>query len=104
MSLLKELWRGDVPLVKTYWIYGVGVSLLLNVALLALTSMLSSVPAVSLPLFVLGILSILYTLFIAVGIWRSASKYQGNKVWAVLAKIMVVFSILRTVLNVVGVS
>lgn len=103
MNFLGQLWRGEVALVKTYWIYGVLVSFLLNGAVLLISRNLVGITGAPWLLLVFWAISILYTLFIAVAIWRSADKYPGQKVWAILAKVMVVLSVLRTLLNVVGV-
>ncbi|MBC15769.1 membrane protein of unknown function [Pseudodesulfovibrio profundus] len=101
MNFLRQLWRGEVALVKTYWIFGVLASFLLNGIVLLLSRSLAGTGAIW-PMFVFWFISIIYTLFIAVAIWRSADKYTGRKVWAILAKIMVVLSVLQTVLNVIG--
>jgi len=98
MNLLKELWRGDVPLVKTYWIYGVVVSAVLSVLLRVLWGM----PAVNSVFALVWIATTVYGVFIAVAVWRSAGKYQGPKVWMILARVMAVMSILRTILNLTG--
>ena len=39
MNLIKRLWNGEIPLVKTYWIYGVIFS---NIAALILFSLMTA--------------------------------------------------------------
>lgn len=43
-----------------------------------------------------------YWLFIAVAIWRSATKYTGPKAWAVLAKFAVVVGVARMLAEFLG--
>ncbi len=32
MDLIKDLWRGDIPLVKTYWLFGVVAGIFFKIA------------------------------------------------------------------------
>lgn len=93
MDLIKRLWRGDESLVTTYWLYGVGVSVLINLLFLlvaynavALTRVRGH-EAIS-P--VLVVLAVAYAVYSGVAIWRSAGKYQGARIWSVLARVAVV--------------
>lgn len=101
MSLIKDLWRGDVSLVIAYWVFGVAVSVVLNALLLVSMNMVEN-PSGSLLFLLLWVTATVYGVFIAVTIWRSAGKYQGPMIWVVLARVMVVLSILRTLLNLTG--
>lgn len=80
---MKNLWSGDVPLSVAYWVYGwlLPMGLALVFVILGITLVPGSVPA---QLFVLVVGC--YTVFWGIGTWRAASKYQGLKLWAVLAK------------------
>lgn len=84
---MKNLWSGDVPLSVAYWVYGwlLPMGLASIFVILGITLVPGSVPA---RLFVLVIGG--YTVFWGVGTWRAASKYQGLKLWAVLAKAHIV--------------
>ena len=85
MEYIKWLWKGDVPLWQSFWVFGVAGSLSLYLGLFLL------IPALSLPL-VFAYVAVIYTylVFVLVAIWRSATKYTGNKVWAYLSKFVVV--------------
>ena len=68
------------------------------------------------PWFPLGVLSALmglppisykvvllaYIGFTLVGVWRSADKYQGKKIFAILAKVGMVLGVLYALVNIVG--
>jgi hypothetical protein len=41
-----------------------------------------------------------YSVFVAVTIWRAATKYQGPILWARLAKLSVFMGVLRTVVEI----
>ena len=41
-----------------------------------------------------------YTVFISVAIWRSAAKYKGSELWAVLARVMVVIGLIQAALRI----
>ncbi len=88
-AYLRRLWDGDVPLPEAYWIWGVGVGLLFIV----LADVAEHRPLL---LAALGLLAIVVGIVAWVAIWRSAEKYAGPRIWAVLAKLSVVLSIART--------
>ncbi|MBG0789473.1 MAG: hypothetical protein H0S80_03130 [Desulfovibrionaceae bacterium] len=104
MELFKRLWRGEIGLARTFWIYGFAVGFCLRLIPLLLVGLLGPNPAFVLALMVYALFLIAYQVFIAVAIWRSAGRYQGNRAWAFLAKAMVVLGILQTVLSLVGVG
>ena len=83
-GFIKQLIDGDFGLAKTYWLYGVLGSIAMN--LLLMFPILSG----SLVLIVVAMLaSIAYAIVVLTGIWNSASRYTGSKIWSVLAKIIV---------------
>jgi hypothetical protein len=78
----RHLWRGEVPLSVTYWVWGVGFTTMLrvlSVVLLMLTKLVSIAP-------VLALMYLAYLVFISVAIWRSAGRYTGPHIWPVLAR------------------
>lgn len=81
-NFFSKLASGDFGLAKTYWLYGILVSLVVQIIGEFITSTESLV-------LVMGIY-IIYMLPVLLGIWRASKKYTGPYVWAVLAKIAVV--------------
>ena len=84
MEPFKAMMEGKERLVITYWLWGVmfttGVSFLVGILGVVL----------GLPFIVLYLLVLAYWIPVAMGIWRSSSAYQGNQIWAILAKVAVV--------------
>ncbi len=97
MDLIRELWRGNVGLSRTFWVFGIAVNLLLTFAILYLNAqggILTTGMGVIL-LLVLSSFSIIYYPFILIAIWRSANKYQGLRRLVIAAKVAVVFGWVR---------
>jgi hypothetical protein len=95
MDLIKSLWRGDVPLVKTYWLYGFFGWNLLGAALAVLEQSFPSPLPLSgaFILLLVSFFALAYWVLTIVAIWRSASKYKGNSLWALLARLAVVIGV-----------
>ena len=93
-----DLFRGDVPLATTYWVFGVlfgniGFSLILrNIYKHDLPMLKTPVGIWSMGLFFCFI--VIYSLFISIAVWRSAGKYQGNKLWGILARATVALNLI----------
>lgn len=101
MKFAVALWRGQVPLAQTAWIYG-GVLL---VALLSPVIVLSALksPFIHSPLMLpICVAALLYAAFIAVAIWRSANNYVGWVAWRALAKGSVVIVFMQTAVKLAG--
>jgi hypothetical protein len=93
MELIKALWHGDIPLSKTFWLFGVCVSALFKAIFLCFTfqPQIFSTDIGWIFFLSMTILALIYGPFILVSIWRSANKYKGLARYAIMAKVMVVF-------------
>ena len=98
--MITRLWRGEITLWKTFWLFGVGGGLALELPIFSVMMALTDVPDDTTALVFLSALSFLlvYLTWVFVGIWRASSRYQGEKIWAVLAKIAVVAETAKIVL------
>ena len=76
-----KLANGDFGLAKTFWLYGILVSIVVKLISEAVTSIGG--------LVILILAFMAYNIPLLMGIWRAANKYHGPKIWAVLAKIEV---------------
>jgi hypothetical protein len=104
-----SFWYGKISLWKSYWLVGE----LLNALILLLifnieiyffknSNLVQSLPFLHFNSFNIlsKILFISWTIYITVGIWRSAENYKGNFIWIVLTLIILSYRLftLRLVL------
>ncbi len=82
---LSDLWNGRVPLARVFWdwavIYGSFANLLATGA--ALTAFLLGWPILGLAVH---FLLVPYNVLMVVAVWRSAARYEGDAIWAQLAR------------------
>jgi hypothetical protein len=103
MSLVEYYWRGNGPLWKIFWIYGVVVS----VGLATLIATAAFQKWVGLP-GLIGVLAglIVYTIWVVVSIWRCADNIEGRPfgidpaLWSSLSRALTV----AWVINALGLS
>jgi hypothetical protein len=96
------LWRGDVSLPKSYWLFGclggVAIRLLSPVIIYGVTSHAASMSNFDIQILIGAwfVLATLYSGFVLVAIWRSANKYRArfHSVYATLAQAACVFGAL----------
>lgn len=90
--MIKRLWRGEIPLWKTFWFYGVLPQLFVSIFNPILVKILAhSIVIYMIYIFALCILmGFIYPVIIFVAIWRSAGKYAGRKIWVWLSKVSVI--------------
>lgn len=85
-GFFNKLSRGDYGLVKTYWLYGIAVGFVVSIVF----SIIKSPGMIAIALLAY----VAYEIPVLFGIWHSATKYTGPKVWAVLAKVACVLGAL----------
>jgi hypothetical protein len=108
-----RLWRGDVALVITYWVFGAVGGVALRLLSPAATyeimahSTTMSVFDIQVLLYLWVAFLITYSVFILVAVWRSANKYRimrlaskGNATLAQGACVLGALSVLSTLLNI----
>jgi hypothetical protein len=101
MEFIKDLWRGDVKLVFTYWVVGIIGNALFNLVVETYLDVVGFFDVITeektILIWVFTAISTLYFLFSIVCVWRSANKYKGLSRYAVLAKAVVVIAFLRMI-------
>jgi len=83
--LLARVLGGQVRLPFAFWVLGVAGNLLVW----TLTSIASELYPGNPTVGAASLLSLIYFIFSLVATWRSASKYSGDRIWAVLSKVIV---------------
>jgi len=83
-----RLWRGQISLPVTYWVWGIGGKVVFRFAGRAMgeAPMLLLLPFVA--------VAATYEIVILVAVWRSAGNHPGSPVWAALARLAVVVGVL----------
>lgn len=99
MGLIRDLWRGDVPLVKTYWLFGVVAGIFFRITFSYIEyqgALFSTAPGA---IFILAFIVFFfgYSVFISFAIWKSANKYQGLQRYAILAKVAVILGVMMLI-------
>lgn len=95
-NLVKKFWYGDIVLWKAYWIVGellnaLIILIIFNIEIRIFHNNLNDNLLAFLNFSNFNIVSkfflICWSIFISVGIWRSAEKYKGPFAWIVLTLI-----------------
>lgn len=97
-----ELTEGNYSLAMTYWVYGVLGGFVWSVAIISIIQALSSEwsqDSIAILSSVLYLAMSAYFCAVYVGIWKSSDKYEGNRVWAILAKFVVVITAIPIAIN-----
>ena len=94
-SLLLKLFRGEIKLLLTFWTFCVSLPLLGDMIFTQIVFPMLDVESAAgtAAMFLWGTFMLLYGIIACMGLWRSASRYTGPNVWAVLSKIFAVLGI-----------
>ena len=96
--LIKNFFEGKIKLWKSYWLVGEllnGLVLLiifnLEIYFFNTNSSVSQIPFLNFSnLSILSKITIfIWTIFISIGIWKSAENYKGSIIWIILTFIIV---------------
>ena len=99
---LINFWKGKISLWKSYWIIGelinsLFILLMINIEIRVFKNsyILDNLPFLDFGNlnFITKIFILIWTIFITVGIWRSAEAYKGKFVWIVLTLIILSYRI-----------
>lgn len=98
MDALKKLWKGELSLALTFWVFGVLVSLIFRLFFYYINQnyIWFTIKFGNYPIYFLSGISLIYSLFIWVAIWRSSDKYKGSQFLVAVAKLMVILGALHT--------
>ena len=96
-NLIIDFWYGKISLWRSYWLVGELLNALVLVVVINIDIVLfnnyrfiEKLPSLDFNQFhVLSkFIIIIWTIYITVGIWRSAENYKGHIIWVVLALIV----------------
>jgi len=89
-----RLFKGEISLPMTYWVWFFFLNFVITICVDFYFSSLPLEPNNIQKNVILAItfFLILYTIFILIAVWRSATNHDGSKFWAIVAKIIVVIN------------
>ena len=103
---IKPFIRGEESLAYSYWGIGVLLAIILALTLFIFENLKSDSAAIILGLYALAY--IIFTIFVSIGIWRSAGFYvieknkkKENGFWGYAARVSVVLAIIRFFVEIV---
>jgi len=86
----RQLWLGELSLHEAFWRYAITYAFFLNLAGSLATLMFILAEAPIAYAIIAHFLPLPYSLFAAIGAWRSADRYAGNPFHAAAAKLALV--------------
>ena len=92
-DITHNYFKGDVPLIISFW--GIYVFAWNVVFVLIFTLILARM---GFELRILQLISVPIIIMLAIGVWNSAGKYKGKKIWSVLAKVVVAIQCIAAVI------
>ena len=106
-NFLLRLFRGDVSLPITYWLFGVIGNIPFHVAFTVYEYNYAGIVTagsigLQVGILLLSSIAISYCAFISIAIWRSAGKYKGSILWSSLARLVAVMTGLALIASVVN--
>lgn len=106
VKILKKLYNGEYSLAKSYWFFGNVIPLALFLVILSTIFIFSENPIQKIQNFnfipenttsliltiFFSLITILYIIISTIGVWRSANNHNGKKIWAILAKVLIIIA------------
>ena len=101
-KIIGKFWRGEITLWRAYWLIGeilnaIFIILIFNleIYLFGNNQFTSSLPFLNFNNFSLlsKFILFLWTVFLTIGIWRSAENYKGSMVWIIATFIFLSYRI-----------
>jgi hypothetical protein len=86
-------WRGELTLADSLWRNGFGGGLLLGIVEYVVADLVLSggnfqlLPGL---LICIMLVNTAFLIWVGGGVWRSANRYQGSRVWAILAQATII--------------
>ena len=109
-SYFMRHWRGELSLPRSYWIngvliFGIGCNFLWLAATLATNVAYHEHPIVAAPiLLLLTALQLGAYAWALVGVWRSAARYKGPRIWSFLARAVTCLGVLISIANLMQIA
>ena len=102
-NLINKFWKGKITLWKSYWLVGELFNALFILVIVNFeiyfydnNQFSDSLPFLNFNNFnfLSKIILIIWTIFITVGIWRSAERYKGSSIWIICTLLFLSYRII----------
>lgn len=87
---LEKVWRGEIGLKITFWVWGVLVATILLGWSLGL---LIEATENQFLMLLHTVFAVVVSVFAAIAVWRSAGNYKGSVLWMLLARFVCVLNV-----------
>jgi hypothetical protein len=98
ITAARRVWRGEVPLAQVFWRWAILGGVIVNALTTFLFLVLMAADQATVA-FVIHLLAVPYNAGAAFAVWKSADRYSGDRLWADLARLIVI--VWATLLSVV---
>ncbi|AKU21437.1 hypothetical protein [Massilia sp. NR 4-1] len=88
-SFYERFLKGELGLAKTYWVCGVVPAFFAGITVRTVSSNTLA--------YWIGTGLVVYQCILLAAVWNAGKKYQGSKIWPVLAFLMVLMAVLRNI-------
>ena len=101
-KIIGRFWRGEITLWRSYWLVGellnaIFILVIFNLEIYIFNNnqFINSLPFLDFGNFSLlsKFVLVIWTLFLTIGIWRSAENYKGNIIWIIATFIVLSYRI-----------
>ena len=101
-KIIYRFWKGEITLWRSYWLIGELLNALflliifnLEIYLIGNNQFSSSLPFLDFSnfSFISKLILVLWTVFISIGIWRSAENYNGSIIWIIATFIFISYRV-----------
>ena len=101
-NIINRFWKGEITLWRSYWLIGellnalfILVIINLDIYLFGNNEVINYIPFLDFSNFSLlsKLILVVWTVFISVGIWRSAENYNGSIIWIIVTFIFLSYRI-----------
>ena len=82
MTVLRRLWRGEIPLSQLVWRDMVCVGTLVNVVAMGIAFLFVVLGASLMTGIALHLLPVPYNIFLVTAVWRRAEREPADQAWA----------------------
>ena len=101
-NIISRFWRGEITLWRSYWLIGELLNALfiliifnLEIYIFGNDQFTNFLPFLDFSnfSFISKLILVIWTVFISIGIWRSAENYNGNIIWIIATFIFISYRI-----------